>query len=376
MIAILMKPLAQEFGWLRGDISMAYTVATVATAIAGVAFSRIADLHGVRVLALIGSITICACLLVLGRITALWQIYLLYAIYGAFGFAALSVPLIAAVANQFHHNRGTAVGIATAGGAVGQGLVPFVASAFMTDHGWRDTFGALGLAYLVIAVPLALLVRNRARANVSADAAGASAAGDETMPMEPHQSIMWICAAVIFCCICMAVPIVHLPALASDIGFTAERSAAALTILMFAGAAGRIVIGRVADRFGPLNAYLMASLGQTVFVFWFAQVSTLTSLYLLAAIFGLCFGGVMTSFLLTIRSLVPTRIAATAMSVVVLFGWLGMGLGAYFGGVLFDISANYSASFAMAAASGVVNIAIVIALSLRLRRVAPPAPAV
>jgi MFS family permease len=107
-----------------------------------------------------------------------------------------------------------------------------------------------------------------------------------------------------------------------------------------------------------LNSYILASFGQTTFVFWFTQASSLSRLYLVAIGYGLFFGGVSMSALLTIRSFVPWRIAGTAIGLVSLFGWIGMGLGGYLGGVFFDWSGSYVASFALAAAAGVVSLSV------------------
>jgi MFS family permease len=73
------------------------------------------------------------------------------------------------------------------------------------------------------------------------------------------------------------------------------------------------------------------------------------------------------SALLTIRSLVPARIAGSAIGLVSMFGWIGMGLGGFLGGYLFDWTGNYRASFALAAAAGLINLCILTSLYLRLR---------
>ncbi|HSM19018.1 MAG TPA: hypothetical protein VK844_01440, partial [Hyphomicrobiales bacterium] len=110
-----------------------------------------------------------------------------------------------------------------------------------------------------------------------------------------------------------------------------------------------------------------ASFWQTAVTYWFVTANGPLSFYLLGAAFGFGFGGVMTCFLLTIRSLVPARMAGSSMGLGVLFGWLGMGIGAYLGGVFFDLTGDYRTSFAMAAVAGVVNLAILTSLTVRLR---------
>jgi MFS family permease len=112
---------------------------------------------------------------------------------------------------------------------------------------------------------------------------------------------------------------------------------------------------------------MLASFGQTAFVFWFTQSGSVGFLYSLAVVFGLFFGGVSMSALLTIRSLVPARIAGGAIGLVSMFGWIGMGLGGFLGGYLFDWAGSYRVSFAVAAGAGVINLCILTLLYLRLR---------
>lgn len=368
LVAVFIKPLAGEFGWLRGEVATAYTVAVASTAVFGVVFGRVADLRGIRVLALLGAVTMAACLLLLSQVTALWQIYLLFAIFGAFGHAPLYVPLTAAVAHWFTANRGLAVGIASVGSALGLAITPLIASAIMAESGWRDAWLYLGIGYLLLALPLILLVRNPPAVSLAPGTNPSAAPATETgAPIRPAEAFAWVCAAAIFCCICMSVPMIHVPSLVSDLGIDAERAASVLSVMMVAGAAGRVVFGKVMDHLGPLPAYMLSSFGQTLFVFWFVQAPSLAGLYLVAVAFGLCFGGVMISILMTIRSLVPPRMAGTAMAMSALFGWIGMGIGGSFGGVLYDWSGAYVASFGGAALAGMVNLMILAALFVRLR---------
>jgi MFS family permease len=370
LVAVFIKPLAQEFGWQRGEIATAYTIAAATTAAFGVLFGRVADLRGARTLALLGAVMMGACLLLLSQIAALWQIYVLFALFGAFGHAPLYVPLTALVARWFKINQGLAVGIASVGSALGLALVPFIASAIMVDLGWRDALVYLGFGYLALALPLVVLVRNPpATSDAPPNAISGISTDEGPTQIRPGEAFAWVCSAAIFCCICMAVPMIHVPSLVSDLGIDAKRATSVLTVTMLAGAAGRVVFGRVMDRVGPLLAYMLASLGQTVFVFWFVQMPSLASLYLIAVGFGLCFGGVMISLMMTMRSLVPVRMSSMAMAIAALFGWIGMGLGGSFGGLLFDWSGTYVASFGGAALAGLVNLAILSMLFVRLRRV-------
>lgn len=367
LIGVLIKPWADTFGWQRGEISGAYLTATLSLATGGVAFGRLSDRCSVRLLATLGAIAMGAGLLLLSVISALWQVYVLFAFYGALGMGAIYIPLTASITHWFNSNRGIAVAGAMSGAAIGMGIVPVVASGMIETFGWRTALFCIGVGYLAISIPLIRLIKNPPREPLALSSHSIPSAHEKPVWISPRESLVWVCSAIVFCCICMAVPQVHIPALASDHGFTAERAASVLTVIMVAGAIGRLAFGRIADKVGPLKCYMLASFGQTAFIFWFTQSGSISFLYSLAVVFGLFFGGVSMSALLTIRSLVPARIAGSAIGLVSMFGWIGMGLGGFLGGYFFDWTGNYGASFAVAAGAGVINLCILTSLHLRLR---------
>ncbi len=167
----------------------------------------------------------------------------------------------------------------------------------------------------------------------------------------------------------MAVPIVHLVPLLTDNGISTEVAASVLLTLMLAGGVGRVLGGKFCDNFGALPTYVIMSLGQTVFAFWFPHVSSLSGLYILAAFFGFSYSGVMSSILVLTRIMVSPGFAARAMSITAFFGWFGMGMGAFVGGLFFDMYKDYNLAFAYASMMGVANLAILMLFRARVRRV-------
>jgi len=164
----------------------------------------------------------------------------------------------------------------------------------------------------------------------------------------------------------MSVPIVHTVALVSDRGVAPEAAASVLLVLMIAGIGGRVLGGRLADMVGPVNGWMLMSLGQTALVFAFPFVDGLWATWILAAIFGVVYSGDMSSILATARLRLPARIAARSLGIVVFFGWLGMGTGAWGGGAIFDVAGNYVWSYAVAAGGGIVNLLILMAFRIVL----------
>jgi predicted MFS family arabinose efflux permease len=140
--------------------------------------------------------------------------------------------------------------------------------------------------------------------------------------------------------------------------------------------AGRILGGRLGDTLGALPAYMLMSLGQTISVIWFPYVEGTLALYLLALFFGFTYSGVMSSILVCTRMMVSPRFAGRAMSLTSFFGWMGMGMGGYLGGVFFDLRGDYAWAYGFAGVMGVVNLAILTLFRLRIAGQRPPSPAV
>jgi len=82
------------------------------------------------------------------------------------------------------------------------------------------------------------------------------------------------------------------------------------------------------------------------------------------------FSGVMTSFLTCAREYAPAGRTGLSLGVVMLFGWLGMAVGAWQGGLFYDLCGDYFTSFANASVAGVVNLLV---LALLYRLIAPAA---
>jgi MFS family permease len=359
-VSVLMKPFEEEFGWLRADISMAYTAHTIGAAIGGLVWGGLSDRIGARKIAFLGAVAMSAGLMALKWQGDLWTLYALYFLIGAIGFACLFAPLIALSGQWFSARKGLAIGITTAGGAIGQGIVPYLARFLITDFGWRDAVLYLGVGYFVILFPLMFLLRPAPAAAGSSQQAHRS---DDNLWHVPHTiTIPWLGLAGFFCCVCMAVPLVHLVPLGIDIGCTPQTAAGLLLALMVTGVFGRLFFGWLADRVGGLSAYFLASLAQTSVVFFFTQTRDIATLFQLSVLFGFGFAGVMTCLLICAREAAPMRLTGSATAIVSTAGWIGMGLGSWQAGYFYDLSASYFLSYANAAIAGIANLLVVAAL--------------
>ncbi|MBD87165.1 MAG: hypothetical protein CMM34_02800, partial [Rhodospirillaceae bacterium] len=159
-VGIFLKPLIAEFGWSRGNLSLGYTAIAFASAVTGIIWSIIVDRHGSRWVALFGAIAMGIPLLLLSRIELLTEFYVYYFLFGALGHAAVTGPLWVCVGLWFKNNVGLALGLTFSGSAIGQGVVPYIARYLIDNFGWETAYSTLGIAYMILAIPIALLVRD------------------------------------------------------------------------------------------------------------------------------------------------------------------------------------------------------------------------
>ena len=371
-VSVFLKPLSTEFGWTRGETSLGYTVISFSSAIFGILWGYIADKYGTRYFGFIAAIAMAASLFALSGQQSIYQFYGLYFLFGAFGNAMVTSPLFANVGFWFTHKPGLALGVTASGGAVGQGVVPYLCAISLEQYGWQTTYVMSAVAYFCIAFPIAFLIKEsplREEARNNAEVAV------REFPLSEREVIIWISMAIIFCCNCMAVPIVHLVPLLTDNGRTLDEATGVLTLLMFSGAFGRIVGGKLGDTIGALPGYILMSAGQTVSVLWFPYFHSDISLYLLAIVFGFTYSGVMSSILVCTRTMVSARYSGRAMSITSFFGWIGMGTGGVMGGLLFDATGDYDYSFGFAAGVGVINLIILGLFFVRIRTQGALSPA-
>lgn len=364
-ISVFLKPLVTEFGWSRGQTSFGYTVISFSSAVFGVLWGYIADRFGTRWFGLIAAFAMSGSLFALSQQASILQFYGLYFLFGAFGNAMVTSPLFANVGFWFTHKPGLALGITASGGAVGQAVVPYLCALSLEQYGWQTTYMLSAACYLALALPVALLIRE----SPSREQARLQMVDEvRTFPLSEREVIVWISVAIIFCCTCMSVPIVHLVPLLTDSGFSLDQATTVLMVLMFSGALGRILGGRLGDLIGALPSYMVMSAGQTLSVFWFPFLDSTAAIYFVAIVFGFTYSGVMSAILVCTRMMVSAKVAARAMSITSFFGWFGMGAGGFMGGYLFDLTGNYDAAFIGAMIVGFINLAILTLFALRIRR--------
>ncbi len=358
-------PMQQANGWERADTALINVAGIVGLAFGGLFMGPQADRRGTRPVVLYGVVVLGLCYVAASFASALWQFYALMFVAGFFGAAAIFPPIMAAVGNWFTAGAGLAIGIASAGQALGQGGVPFASSFLIQGFGINGAFAVTGLVMLGILIPLSLLLKQPPAKPGGGFAAQAD--GEKNYP--PFNLVIpTLCVAILLCCTCMSVPLMHLVPLIQDRGFAPAEASSVIFVMLMVAIAGRVAFGKLADIIGALPAYMTATAWMALLVFGFIQVDSLSNFYLYAVVYGFGYAGVMTGVLVSIAALTHPSRRASAMGIVTMFGWFGHANGGFLGGYLFDQTGDYATAYAAAAVAGLLNLVVVGTLHVRTKR--------
>ncbi|MEX2481438.1 MAG: MFS transporter, partial [Gammaproteobacteria bacterium] len=170
----------------------------------------------------------------------------------------------------------------------------------------------------------------------------------------------------ISCCIAMAMPQVHIVALCVDLGYGSGRGAQLLSVMLASGIVSRLAFGLMADRFGPLPTLLISSSLQALSLLMFIPFDGLTPLFMVSLLFGLAQGGIVPTYAAIIREYFAPEQAGARIGLVLSATLLGMAVGGWMSGVIYDLTLSYDAAFMNGFAWNLLNVAIAVYLLMRL----------
>jgi MFS family permease len=166
----------------------------------------------------------------------------------------------------------------------------------------------------------------------------------------------------------MAMPQVHIVAYCTDLGFGAAQGAQMLSIMLGCGIISRLVSGALSDRIGGIRTLVLGSALQCTALALFLPFDGLVPLYIVSAMFGLFQGGIVPSYALVVRENFPAAQIGVRTGTVIMFTMLGMALGGWMSGKVFDLTGSYHAAFLNGIAWNLLNLLVTVTLLLRLRR--------
>jgi len=368
-IVVALPAVQAEFGVVRAEASLPYTLAMIGLVFGGVLMGRLADRFGVIVPVVIGSISLGIGYIAVAYADSLWLFAAIYGVLiGLLGTAAVFVPLIADTSLWFDRHRGIAVALCASGNYFAGAIWPPVLQHFIDTAGWRQTHLGIGVFCLVTMLPLTFVLRRPAPLHDALPSAVGDGVAGAPLGLQPNLLQALLILAGVSCCVAMAMPQVHIVAYCVDLGYGAARGAEMLSLMLGLGVVSRLASGWIMDRIGGIATLLLGSTLQAIALAFFLPFDRLVSLYVISAVFGLFQGGIVPSYAIIVRQFFPPQEAGTRVGLLLSSTLAGMALGGWMSGAIFDATGSYQSAIINGLMWNLLNMSIAFWLLHRSQR--------
>ena len=351
---VFIDPLVQEFGWSQGSITLAYAISSVVTALASPLAGSFGDRFGARRAMVVGSSMFIVGMVLIGMVEQLWQLYLTFGVLLGVAQAVFLVPLIPSAMTWFRRHLGLGMGFLMASWGLGPALTAPVMGFMLEEFGWKSTFWLTAGASSVIMAAMIAIYRNRP-GDRGVQPYGAAPGDPDPLSRRPaaervrlftrfmrHTAAYWNMGSIHFLgCVGHAIILVYIIPIAVHEGLSLVVAAGLLTVLSGVSIVSRLATPFLSDQLGPRSVMTVAYVlqGVTVIILFWTRDTWL--FYMFAVAFGVGYGGESGGFPILNRKYYGHAPVGSAHGVQMLGAGLGMAVGGWVGGVIFDMTGGY-----------------------------------
>jgi MFS family permease len=357
-LAVFLEPMTRDTGWSRAAVSSAMTLNFLAMGVAGFAWGALSDRFGARIVVLAGSVLLGLGLALASRATSQLEFQLTYGLLVGVAAGSFFAPMIAAVMAWFERHRSLAVSLVS----VGVGVAPLTLSPFaawlVSRTDWRTAQLTIAVLVWALLIPAAFFVRQvpasagKSAATLPADAGSSAGSALRSVPF------LVLALTYFACCAAHSGPIFHTISYAIACGVPAMAAVTVYSVEGLAGLGGRVALGLLADRYGVKRVLIAGLVIQALAAGTFLFAMRLGEFYVVAAVFGFAYGGVMPLYAVLAREYFSQHIMGTVLGAATMVASLGMALGPLGGGWIFDRFGGYAWLYIGSFALGLGAVAI------------------
>ena len=369
---VFFREFQAEFGWSRAMISGAASAAFLIMGAVGILAGRLNDRIGPRIIIVVSGISFGMGYLLMSRMQALWQLYLLYGLMVGIGLSTHDVITLSTVTRWFIRRRGMMSGIVKVGTGAGQLLVPLIATSLIAVFGWRNAYLMIGAVSMMALVGAAqVLHRDPQGMGLLPDGDSNGRSGSDPSPREEGMPLrtavrsrqFWtICIAEFAIFFCLLTIIVHIVPHATDLGLSPASAAAVLATIGGVSMLGRIVMGTWNDRIGGKRSLIICFILLLGSLLWLQMADKAWMLFVFAVVYGLAHGGFFTVMSPMVAELFGTGSHGLLFGLVLAGGTVGGAVGPVLAGRAFDVSNSYQIVFWVLTALVVMGFILIILL--------------
>jgi MFS family permease len=355
-LPVFLVPISQDTGWSATGVSGAMTIGFLAMALTSMVWGTLSDRVGTRLVVLIGSLLLAASLALASQATSLIQFQLIFGVVVGSAAAAIFSPMMACVTGWFDTRRSLAVSLVSAGiGVAPMTMSPF-AAWLVSLYDWRTSLLIIAAVSAVLMIPAALLVRRPPALEDNNALAAADGPSEAALPLSQalrSPQFIILLLTFFFCCATHSGPIFHTVSNAVHHGIPMVAAVSIYSVEGLAGLGGRVAFGMLGDRFGAKRILVAGLLAQAFGALAYVFVRDLGEFYVVAAVFGFIYAGIMPLYAVIARENFPLRMMGTVLGGMSMTSSLGMASGPLAGGLIFDTFASYTWLFVGSWALGI-----------------------
>lgn len=369
-LSVFLAALTREYGFSVSLASGATATFFIVSGFAGLAVAKLIDRFDPRWTIISGAVLSSLCILALGFIREVWQVYLVHAVFGV-GYATCNmVPGATLVARWFERRRALTLSIASTGLSVGGILLTPLSASLVNDLGLSGATPWIALMYLLGCVPVALLVRaNPLNMGLGPDgdavhegALGDTAPRPGTPYAEAIASRFFRLTALAYLLVMLAqvggfAHLFNLIATRAD----ADIAAKAIIFLASASVVGRLIGGWIASRYSLRRFTLMMMLGQLGALYVVSVGASVEILLLGTTLFGLTIGNLLMMLPLMYAQAFGVRDYPRIYSLGYMISNFGLAAGPISLGLVHDMFGGYASAYVFASFVSLISAALFIA---------------
>ena len=357
---VFIDPLSQTFGWDQGDITLAYAINSLVTAVASPAAGWIGDRYGTRKAMTLGALMFVAGMLITGVIYQLWQFYFAFGVLLGIAQAIFLVPLVPGVMRWYRRQLGWGMGVLMASWGLGPAVAAPLMGYLIVHLDWQNTFWATTGGSAVIMAILIYLYKDTP-SDIGVDPYGTlpGESVKEEMVIDVERAktfasymkkttVYYNMSSIHFLgCVGHAIILVYLIPIAVREGISLVAAATILAVMAAVSVPSRLFVPVLAEKMGvrAVMAIFFFLQGVTVIMLFWTHEHWM--FYLFALVFGIGYGGESGGFPVLNRMYYGHAPQGTPYGFQMLGAGLGMALGGWIGGVIFDLTGGYGSALAI-----------------------------
>jgi len=364
---IFLKPMSEEFGWTRADMTLAVTIGTLMAAASAIYLGKMLDRFGPRWMMAGGFAILAASYFGLANVSTLIGFYLVFAagrsiMQGATGHAMM----FALVSKWFVRRRATAISAATVGGYIGGILLAPATQSIIDNASWRVAWAFFGGITIVLALIPAIFLLRRIPEDLGllpdgdpvpvlvqqsdvgkAEASTPSSVETSLTRKEAlHTPAFWLLTIMLTVNSIATTGITfHMVPHFTDVGISNTAAAGAVSALTIAAVSSVFVWGFLADQLGAKRVLFVVLIALGIGAFLVAGATSIPAAYLAAAIFGMGMAGYGLLSEVVWASYFGRKHLGSIRGVTMMFQLAGNASGSLIAAFLFDIQGSYDGAF-------------------------------